>query len=195
MGRREGLPRRRPHPGSAGRTVTRRDQGETSQMVRKLPIPLYERFSSPGARVYDLQDRIWCGLSEAVGQEGVVPSWVSLYWHANQGPHPSIPFRIFCDSLYAPHTRKHRPLQTRSSARWRCSGRTLKTTARKKTNLPLLPRKARLLARPPKASCKPSRLAIRTSSRSWNLSGYHYRRSKSSPIRIIGWNTSHRSPS
>jgi len=67
MGRREGLPRRRPHPRSVGRTVPRRDQGEIPQVVRELPIPLHERFSSPGTRVYDLQDRVWCGLPEAVG--------------------------------------------------------------------------------------------------------------------------------
>ena len=139
MGRRECLPRRRPHPRSAGWTVSRRDQGEIPQVVRKFPIPLHERLSSPGTRVYDLQDRVWCGLSEVVGQEGVVPPRVSLYWYANQGSHSSTPPNMLCHSLYALRTYKYRPPPTRSSAKWRCSERTSKTSTRKRMNRQIPP--------------------------------------------------------
>ena len=142
MGRREGLPRRCPHPRSAGRTVPRGDQGEIPQVVRQLPIPLHERFSSPGTRVYDLQDRVWCGLPEVIGQESVVPSWIPLYRYANQGSHLPTPLRMLCHSLYASRTCEHSPPPTRLFVRWRCSERISKVSARKKTNRqPPLPQK------------------------------------------------------
>ena len=89
MGRREGLPRRRSHSRSAGWTVSLTDQGEIPQVVRVLPIPLHEWLSPFGTRVYDLQDRVWCGLSETIGQESFVPPRIPLHRYANQGSHPS----------------------------------------------------------------------------------------------------------
>ena len=104
MGRRKSLPRRRPHPRSASWTVPCRDQGEIPQVVRELPIPLHEWLSSFGTRVYDLQDRVWCGLPEAVGQEGVVPPRIPLYRYANQGSYSSTASRVFSHLFYASRT-------------------------------------------------------------------------------------------
>ena len=196
VGRRKGLPRRRAHPRSAGWTIPRRDPGEIPQVVRELPIPLHEWLSSFGTCVYDLQDRVWCGLSETVGQEGVVPPRIPLHRYANQGSHLPTTSRVFCHSLYASRNCEYRPLPIKSSAKWKCLERTLKVSARKKTiRQPLLPQKAPPWARQPKGSCKPSRPATHTSFRSWNPSEYRDRRSRSSPTRIIGWSTSHQSPS
>ena len=192
MGRREGLPRRRPHPRAARWTVSRTNQGEISQVVRELPVPIHEWLPSLGTRVHDLQDRVWSGLPEVAGQESIVPPRIPLYWYANQGPRSSTAQRMFCNSLYASCSCEYRPRRTRSSVKWRCSERTLKASAKKKTNRQLpLPQRVPLWARPQKENCKPSQLATPTSSRSWNPSKYHDRRSRSSPIHIIGWSTSH----
>ena len=165
-------------------------------MVRVLPIPLHEWLSSLGTRVYDLQDRVWCGISETIGQESVVPPRISLYRYANQGSHLPTTSRAFNNSWDASHARERRRLQTKLSAKWKCSGRTLRTSARKKTSQRrLLPQKAPPSAKQPKASSKPSRPVTRTNSRLWNPSEYHDRMSKSLPIRITGWNTSHQLPS
>jgi len=65
--------------------------------------------------------------------------------------HTCLQPRVFSHSLYASRTCQHRPLPTRSSVKWKCLERTLKVSARKKTDrwLPL-PQKAPPWARQPK---------------------------------------------
>lgn len=69
-------------------------------MVWKLPLPLHERFSAPWSRFHHLQNRIRGWLSEDVRQKGSVPSWIPLYWYANQGERVIYYILLFDTELY-----------------------------------------------------------------------------------------------
>ena len=160
------------------------------QVVRELPIPLYEWLSSFGTRVYDLQDRVRCGLPETVGQEGVVPPRIPSYQCANQDSHLPTASHVFSHPLYASRTCEHRPLPTRSSVKWKCLERTLKVSVRKKTNQrPPLPRKAPPWARRPKGKLQAKSTGHTYQFQIMESIGVP----RSEAIRIIGWSTSHQS--
>lgn len=183
-------------------------------MVWKHSLPVHERLSSPGTRLYDFQDRVRVRVPEDVGKEGIVPIRIPCDGYAHQGA-------VVCHPIISRYLQLDRLQQIKSFARLSYSVKTSPGSARRRkpqthTPIPhLQPQRTipivqpprvhlLLLPRPPRSSPrvhvstrqrKASRLrkppVCNTNSRSWSLSASLARRSRNLRTHTTGWSTSH----